>query len=105
MLSRLNPEITDIDRENIHHWGATQKFMQIIRKRDKSPDTRMLVEQRNTLSRPGAFRRRYDPDSQRTIFAHSCPNKHSRDKIAGLDAELLQRGQLLGAATSQLQMK
>ena len=42
-LSTSNPEITDMDRENFYHWGATRQIMEIIRKRNKSPETRRLV--------------------------------------------------------------
>ena len=69
--------------------GAKREIMEIIRKRNKSPETRMLVEQRNTLSRPGTLRRRYDSHSRRTTFAPSRTNEHSREQIAKIDAELL----------------
>ena len=62
-----------------------------LRKRNKIPETRTHVEQRNTLSRPRTLRKRHDPHSQRTILAHSRPNKHSREQIAEIDADLLQR--------------
>ena len=87
----LNPEITEMDRDNFYHWGATREIMEKIREKNKSPETRRLVELRNNLSRPGTLRRRYDPPTQRTIFAPTRPNKRSRDKIAETDAELLQR--------------
>ena len=100
-LSTSNPEITDMDRENFYHWGATREIMEIIRKRNKSPETRRLVELRNALSKPGTLRRRYDPHTQRTIFAPTRPNKRSREEIAEIDAELLQRSNRLGEATNQ----
>ena len=50
--------------------------------------TRRIAERRETLARPGTMRRRYDPQSQRTIFAPSRPNKRSREEIAEIDAEL-----------------
>ena len=37
------------------------------------------------------MRRRYDPHTQRTIFAPTRPNKRSREDIAEKDAELVQR--------------
>ena len=82
----LNPEITKMDRDNFYHWGATREIMEIIRKRNKSPETRRLVELRNNLSRPGTLRRRYDPHTQRTVFAPTRPNKRSREEIAEIDA-------------------
>ena len=95
-LSNSNSEITDMDRENFYHWGATREIMDIIRKRNKSPETRRLVELRNALSKPGTLRRRYDPHTQRTIFAPIRPNERSREEIAEIDAELLQRTHRLG---------
>ena len=95
-LPNSNSEITDMDRENFYHWGATREIMDIIRKRNKIPKTRRLVELRNALSKPGTLRRRYDAHTQRTIFAPTRPNKRSREEIAEIDAELLQRTHRLG---------
>ena len=52
IIQNSNSEITDMDRENFYHWGATREIMDIIRKRNKSPETRRLVELRNALSKP-----------------------------------------------------
>ena len=85
-------EINDkMDRENFYHWGATREIMDIIRRRNKSPETRRLVDKRIALSKPGTLRRRYDHQSQRTIFASSRPNKRSREEISDIDAELMRR--------------
>ena len=46
-----NTEITEMDRDNFYHWGATREIMEIIRRRNKSPETRRLVELRNNLSK------------------------------------------------------
>ena len=99
-LPNSNPEITDMVRDNFYHWGATREIMDIIRRRNKSPETRRLVELRNALSKPGTLRRRYDPHTQRTIFAPTGPNKRSREEIAEIDAELLQRTNRLGEANN-----
>ena len=61
-------DIEKMNRENLYHWGATREIMEIIRRRNKSPETRRLVERREALARPGTMRRRYDPQSQRMIF-------------------------------------
>ena len=84
----LYTESTGMDREHFNHWGATRKIMEIIRRRNNSPETRRLVEQRNALSRPGNLRRRYDHQTQRTVFAPTRPNKRHREEIAEVDAEL-----------------
>ena len=51
-------------RENFYHWGATREVMEVIRRRNNSPKTRRLVEQKKALSRLGTLRRRYDNQSQ-----------------------------------------
>ena len=91
-----------MDRENIYHWGATREVMDIIRRQNNSPETRRLVEQRNALSRPGTLRRRYDHQTQRTVFAPSRPNKRSREEIAEIDAELIRRANRLGGGYQPL---
>ena len=80
-----------MDKENFYHWGATREIMNIFRRRNNSPETRRLADQRNNLSRPGTLRRRYDHQTQRTIFAPSRPNKRSREEIAEIDGELIRR--------------
>ena len=70
--------------------------MEIIGRRNKSPETRRLVERREALARPGTMQRRYDPQSQRMIFTPSRPNKRSREEIAEIDAELTQRANRIG---------
>ena len=76
--------------------------MDIVRRRNNSPETRRLVEQRNALSRPGTLRRRYDNQIQRTVFAPSRPNKRSREEIAEIDAELIRRANRLGGGYQPL---
>ena len=65
--------------------------MEIIRRRNKNPETRRLVERREALAKPGTMRRRYDTQSQRMIFTPSRPNKSRREEVAEIDAELTQR--------------
>ena len=85
-----------MDRENLYPWGATREIIYTNRRRNNSLETRSLVEQPNALSRPGTLRRRYDHQTQRTIFAPSRPNKRSREKIAENDAELIRRANTIG---------
>ena len=91
----------NMDRENFYHWGATREIMDIIRRRKNSPETRRLVEQRNALSRPGTLRRKYDHQTQRTVFATSRPNKRGREEIAEIDAELNRRANRRRAVINQ----
>ena len=51
---------------------------------------------RETLARPRTLRRRYDPKSQRIIFAPSRPNKRCREEIAEIDAESAHRTNQIG---------
>ena len=64
--------IDNMDRENFYHWGATREIMDFIRRRNNSPETKRLVEQRNALSRPGTLRRRYDHQT-------TCTNRKRRN--------------------------
>ena len=87
-----------MDRDYFH-WGATAEIMQIIQRREKSPETRRLVERRLEIARPGTMRRRYDQNAQRTIWVPSRPTKRSREEIADIDGQLIQRANRLGEAT------
>ena len=91
-----------MDRETFYHWGATREITEIIRRRNNSPETRRLIDQRNELSRPGTLRRRYDHYTQRTVFAPSRPNKRSREEIAEIDAEKMRRANRLGGGYQPL---
>ena len=59
-----------MDQENFYHWGATREIMEIIKRRNNSPETRRLVEQRNALSRPGTL------DADTTIKARELFSRH-----------------------------
>ena len=83
--------------------GSHPRSNDIIRRRNNSPETRRLVEQRNTLSRPGTLRRRYDHQTERTVFAPSRPNKRSSEEIAETDAELIRRANRLGGLEDGLE--
>ena len=70
------------------HWGATVEVMEIIRRKEKRPETRRLVERRLAIARPGTMRRRYNQNAQQTTWVPSRPNKRNREEIEG---ELLPR--------------
>ena len=63
------------------------------------------MEQRNNLSRPGTLRRRYDHQTQRTIYAPSRPNKRSREEIAENDTELIGRANRIGGGYQQIEIE
>ena len=48
-----------MDREYFH-LGATAEVMEIVRRREKSAETRKFVERRLAIARPGTMRRRYE---------------------------------------------
>ena len=92
-----------MNRENFYHWGATREIMDIIRRRNNSPETKRLVDQRNALSRPGTVRRRYDHQTQRTDGFCSIPAKQTQQReIAEIDAELIRRANRLGGGYQPL---
>ena len=76
---------SEMDRDYFH-WGATTEFMEIIRRRRKSPETLRLVERRLEISRPGKMRRKFDLNAQRQIWVPSRPNKRSRQESPRLTA-------------------
>ena len=53
--SEENIDDEKMNRENLYHWGATGEIMEIIKRRNKSPKTRRLVERRETLAKPGTL--------------------------------------------------
>ena len=71
-----------MDRENFYHWSATREIMEIIRRRNNSPETRRLVEQRNQLSRPGTPRRH-------TTNTHNGQYSPHQDQTKGVERRLL----------------
>ena len=91
-----------MDRDYFH-WSATAKIMQVIDRREKSPETRRLVEKRLEIARPGTMRRRYDKNAQRTIWVLSRPNKRSKEEIAEIDGQVIQRVNRLGGGYRPLQ--
>ena len=93
----------EMDRDYFH-WGATTEIMEIIKRREKSPETERLMERRLQIARPGMTRRRYDQNAQRTIWVPSRPNKRSREEIAQIDGELIQRTNRLGGGYQPMQV-
>ena len=63
------------------------------------------MEQRNNLCRPGTLRRRYDHQTQRTIFAPSRPKKRSREEIAEIDAKHIRRANRIGGGYQPIEIE
>ena len=93
----------EMDRDYFH-WGATAEIMEINGRREKSPETRRLVERRLEIARPDMMRRRYDQNAQRTIWVPSRLKKRSREEIAEIDGELIQRANRLGGGYQPMQV-
>ena len=63
------------------------------------------MEQRNNLSGPGTLRRRYDHQTQRTIFSPSRPNKQSREEIAKIDDDFVPRANRIGGGYKPIEIE
>ena len=97
--SKLPNELSLIKSETdryYFHWGATAEFMEIIRRRRKSPETLRLVERRLKIPRPGTMPRKFDSTAPRQIWVPSRPNKRSSEEIAEIDGEFSSRANRLG---------
>ena len=79
-LSVISPDITEMDRDIFYHWGPTHEIMENICGRSNSPRTGRIVEQRKALSLQKTLRRRYDPQTQRTVFAPSPAKINTAEK-------------------------
>ena len=92
----------DLDRDYFH-WGATSEIMGILRRRRKRPETLRLGERRLEISRAGTMRRKFDLKAQRQIWVPSRPNKKSREEIAEIEGELLNRANRFGGRYQPLE--
>ena len=79
---KLNTEITGMDRENFYHWGATREIMEIIRRRNNSPETRRLK------SRETSFPGQEHCDTGTTTI-HNGQYSHHQDLIKEVEKKSL----------------
>ena len=70
--------------------------MEILNKREHSPESKRLVEKRAELTKPGIERLRYDHYLQRKVWVPRRPDKRSREEIAEIDIKLIERSERLG---------
>ena len=82
--------------EKILSQRNNRQIMDLIPRRNNSPQIRRLAQHRRALSQPRTLRLRYHLQLQRTVFAPSRSNKLSNDENAEFDAELLQPANGLG---------
>ena len=73
------------------HSGANKKVMEIINKREKSPETFPLIERREEITKPGNLRFKFDRSLNRKVWIPRRQDKRGRDEEAAIDIELLFR--------------
>ena len=76
------------DSQLNYHWGADDEIMRIINRRDKSPETKELVERRIELTRPGHMRHQWHKKLDREILLPRRPNDGDRKEIKRIDIRL-----------------
>ena len=76
--------------KNNYHWGATSEIMQIIRKRDNSPDTKKLVERRIEIVKPGTMRIKRDNNGNEH-WTPRRPDANGRREVVEIDLQLIER--------------
>ena len=86
-----NARFFHIDGQLRYHWGADDEFMNIINKREKSPETTELVRRRIELVRPGAMRPQWNRNLGREIYLPRKPEEDERRKIKRIDLQLKRR--------------
>ena len=64
-----------------YHWGANDEIMEIINRRDSSPETRELVERKNELTRPGHMRYQRHKKLEGEILLPRRPDEGDRKEI------------------------
>ena len=79
-----------MDRNNNNHWGATPEIMEIIQRRDNSPNTRKLVERRIEIVKPGAMRIKRDNHGGEH-WTPRRPDANSRREVVEIDLRLSAR--------------
>ena len=76
------------DSQLKYHWGADDKIMKIMNRRDNSPETKELVERRIELTKPGHMRYQWHKKLDREILLPRRPNDGDRKEIKRIDIRL-----------------
>ena len=74
-----------------HHWEANKKVLEIIKNREKSPETLRLIERRKEITKPENLRFKFDSSLNRKVWVPRRPDKRGKDEVAAIDLELLFR--------------
>ena len=65
--------------------------MEIIKNREKTPETRGLIERRKEITKPGNLRFKLESSLNRKVWVPRRPDKRGKDEVAAVDLELLFR--------------
>ena len=79
-----------MDRNQNYHWGATPEIMNIIRKRDNSPESQKLVERRTEIVKPGIMRIKRDSHGGEH-WTPRRPDANGRREVVEIDLRLIER--------------
>ena len=74
-----------------YHWGADKKTMDVISKKDKSPETVLLIEKRQEITKHGDLRFKFNTDLNRKVWVPRRSGRGGRDEMAAIDLELLSK--------------
>ena len=83
-----NARFFRMDGQLRYHWGADDEIMNIINRREKSPETTNLVKRRIELARPGAMRPQWNKNLGREIYIPRRPEEDERREIKRIDIQL-----------------
>ena len=81
----------DEDGKLKDHWGAEDTIVRIIERRDKSPETRDLVEQRIALTKPGNMRHHYTKKLERQNIVPRRPDEEEQKEVKRISLRLKQK--------------
>ena len=89
-------DFTDLKMEKeltyeYHHRGVNKKTMDIINKRDKSPENFGLIEKQQELTEATNLRFKFDSNLNRKVWVPRRPDKRGRDEMAAVNLESLVR--------------
>ena len=76
-----------MDRNQQYHWGATPEIMEIIRRRNNSPETQKLVDRRAEIVKPGTMRVKRDNHGGEHWIPRR-PDANGRREVVEIDIRL-----------------
>ena len=79
-----------------YHWGDDDEIMKINNRRDKSPETKELIERRIKLTKPGHVRHQRHKTLERKILLPRKPDDVDRKEIKRIDIRLRRKEEHIG---------